>query len=484
MGNVTTTTARKTLGSQVKRGISWNVLSLVINKGTSVVVRLVLARLLIPEQFGLVAMIVVCTGLASTFVDAGLHNALVQRARDKDSLLRCDTAFWFLAASGFAWTVAFIVGGIPLMIWFYGEPRLASLAIVMSLTIFVQSLTILPQVRLTRRMRFKEIVSSEIISMVLASALAVGMAFLGAGAWSLAAQQLVSVSARSALLWKFARWRPRWRFSFRSLWDVANFSMYMLGSKLVYYLRTNIDNFVVGAMLGAASLGVYSIAFAFSEGLRQQVASIIDRIMFPAYSRMQNDLEELQKSYLRVTRFMSLIVFPFSLILAVNAEWIVVAGFGIEWSDAAMPMRILAFGAIVFAGMGPSAEVLQAIGRADVLFRIAAVNLMLVALPSVIALTYFAGVPGAALAFVVTFSVQRFLSGVAAMGLLSLRFRDLLRVHTSVAAAGAVSLIAFFLTENVSGWIGVMLFSAATLIAFLGAAVVFLKRQNSLWVKQ
>ncbi|TVP72522.1 MAG: hypothetical protein EA339_06500, partial [Rhodobacteraceae bacterium] len=229
MVDIDTQRARTTLGRQIRRGVSWNAANLVVNKGMSILVRLLLARLLVPEHFGLVAMVVVVLGLIKIFVDFGLQNALIQRKRDAKSLIRNDSAFWFLLGGGIGWTALFIVAGIPLMIWLYDEPQLRDLALVMGFSILLHSLSIMPTVRLTRRMRFKSQVIAEVVSTVAASVIAIALAFVGAGVWALAAQQLSSGAIKSAMLWRAASWRPRRRFSWASLHDVVGFSGWMLG---------------------------------------------------------------------------------------------------------------------------------------------------------------------------------------------------------------------------------------------------------------
>lgn len=438
MADITTDRARATLGRQIRRGVSWNAANLLVNKGMSILVRLLLARLLVPEHFGLIAMVVVLLGLVKIFVDFGLTNALIQRKRDANSLIRYDSAFWFLLGGGIGWTALFIIAGIPLMIWFYDEPQLHDLALVMSVSILLHSLSILPSVRLTRRMRFKSQVIAEVVSTVVASGVAVALAFAGAGVWALAAQQLSSGALRSAMLWRAASWRPRRRYSWASLRDVVGFSGWMLSASVVYYVRINIDKVVVGAILGPALLGVYTIAYMMTETLRAQLASVISKIMLPVYSKLQNDPTQMRVSYLSVTRNMCGVIFPFQLVIILYAENIVHLLFSDEWSDAAAPMRVLAMGGMIYALSGPSPEVMQGIGRTRELFFISLGNLMFLGIPAATLLSFNYGIVGAAWAMTLTFASMRIISFFVLKFSIRVNLVDL-----TVAAGPALALAIF-----------------------------------------
>ncbi|MCA1807592.1 MAG: lipopolysaccharide biosynthesis protein [Actinobacteria bacterium] len=460
MSDITTERARKTRGKQIRRGISWNAANLVINKGMSIFVRLLLARLLVPEHFGMIAMVVVFLGLVKIFVDFGLKNALIQRDRDAESLTRYDSAFWFLLGGGVGWTAMFVLAGIPLMIWFYDEPQLTELALIMSVSIPLHSLSILPEVRLTRRMRFKLIVMAEVVSTIVASLIAIALAFGGAGVWALASQQIVSVGIRTAMLWLSCRWRPRRRFAWQTLRDVVNYSGWMLGAQVVYYARTNMDNLAIGIILGATPLGIYTVAYMITETLRAQVSRVVSNVMLPVYSRMQQDLLEVKPHYLAVTRAMTLILFPFLLMVLKFSHELIGHLLDDVWLPAAQPARILALCGMVYAIAGPSAEVLQGIGRAKTLFRITFLNLLLIGVPSIVILTLKFGLVGSASAMLISYISVRLASHFALKKSLDLQELELFKaIAPAVFLAIALYGISTFFSIN---WIvfGLINFSA------------------------
>jgi O-antigen/teichoic acid export membrane protein len=438
--------ARATLERQIRRGVSWNAANLLVSKGMSILVRLLLARLLVPEHFGLIAMIVVLLGLVKIFVDFGLQNALIQRKRDLKSLIRYDSAFWILLCGGIGWTLLFAVAGIPLMIWLYDEPQLRDLALVMSFSILLHSLSIMPTVRLTRRMRFKSQVIAGVVSTVAASIIAIALAFAGAGAWALAGQLLSSDAIRSAMLWRAASWRPRRRFSWASLRDVVGFSGWMLGAQIVYYCRTNIDKVVIGATLGSSLLGIYTIAYLLTETLRKELATIIGKVMLPAYSKLQGNLVEIRRSYLSVTRVMCLLLFPPLLLLIVYSSAIIDFLFSDEWRDAASPVKVLALGGMIYAISGPTPEVMQGIGKARTLFIISTGNFLFIGLPAVYFLSVNFGLIGAAWAMTLTFASMRLISFFVLQTLIGIGLQDLAKaVGTAFISALGCGYTAYFL---------------------------------------
>ncbi len=411
---------------QIRQGISWNVVNLFVNRGSAFLIRLVLAKLLLPEHFGLIAMVMTFLGLIQVFADFGLRNALIQRKRDANSRLRYDSAFWFLAGTGIILTLLFIIIGTPMMIGFYGEPLLKDLVMIMGISILISNLSIVPEIRLTRRMRFKQLVIAEISSTLIASGIAIGMAWNDMGVWALATQQVSAISLRALLIAKFSKWRPRYHFAWTSLQDVIGFSAYMLGVQIIYFIRTNMDNFVVGVLLGASSLGIYTLAYMITENIRQQLSSILTRVLLPVYSRMQTSTHALKSHYLAATRVMALILCPFSLSIVLYAKDIIHVLFNDAWQAAILPTRILALGGMAYALSGPSSEVLQAMGKAKLLFKIAALNICIIGLPLIWILTLVYGIPGAAVAMLITFIGIRLLIYKALKQILDISIKDII----------------------------------------------------------
>ena len=254
----------------IRRGVAWNAVGMAVSKGSSIVAKLVLARFLLPEHFGFISMIVVFTSVAKIFADLGFRLSLIQRQRDHRTKLLYDSAFWLLLMMAFVMIAVMGLIGVPLLVWFYGEPRLGTVALAMTMIVLFQNLQVVPEARLARIMRFKQIALADILGTLVGSVAAIVLALAGAGVWSLVAQTLVAAACTSAMMFALSGWRPRWRVNLSSLGELSSFSRFIVGSRTLISLQQNLDYLLIGKLIGAQALGIYSIAFLLTETLRSQ----------------------------------------------------------------------------------------------------------------------------------------------------------------------------------------------------------------------
>src|SRR5215217_3583369 len=236
----------------VVKGVFWNGVQLVINQGFQFIIRLILAKLLLPEQFGVVGMATVFTGLVQVINDLGIGAALVQR---KESALRPEhfhTAFW----TGIIWSggiyVILCFGVAPLAAYFYKEPILISIIPVMSLGILVNPIVLVHQAQLTKSMDFKKITFIRNSTTIFSGVLALVLAFLGAGIWSLVFNSLAQIVLAVPLYFRATGWKPKWIWDKQAYKDVFGFGLYTTVTNIVNYLFNNIDYFLIGKMLSAS----------------------------------------------------------------------------------------------------------------------------------------------------------------------------------------------------------------------------------------
>ncbi len=388
--------ARPLLANPILRSIGWSSISVSASRAASLLTRLLLARLIAPQDFGLIAMVMISLGLVNIIVDFGLKNSLIQRERGARSVDRYTTAFWFLVAAGLGWTLAFSLLAAPAMAWFFEEPGLTDLARVMAISILLHSLTIVPEVRLVRLMRFKQLAKAEIFAAIGGAIIAIVVALQGGGAWALAFLQIAMVAIKALFLWLQVRWRPRLRYRAESLREVRGFSGYMLGSQILQYVRLNTDNLAVGALVGASALGLYSLAYLITETLRSQVGTIVARVMFPAYSQSAANPEKLKRMFLSVMRYMCVVIFPISTAFWLEAELIISLAFGAEWLAAAQPVKILSLASAVMAINGDPSSLLKGLGKGGTIFTLHAINTVAIGIPAIVIGTIYAGATGAA----------------------------------------------------------------------------------------
>ena len=456
-----------TEGRLIRRSVKWNVIGMGISKSISILAKLVLARLLVPEYFGFVGMVLVFTQIAKIAADMGLKHALIQRKRDAASRLLLDSAFWMLLLIALALILAMEVVGAPLIVWFYGEPRLAEIVMAMSLGILIQNLSVVPEARLSRTMRFKQVAISEFSGTAVGCIAGVTLALLGAGVWSLVSQTLISAAVTTVGLYISAGWLPRFRFSVRTLLGVKDYSSYTLGSRSLIYLQQNLDYLLLGKLMGAYAVGIYAIAFLVTETLRAQIYWIVGKVVFPVYSRLLDQKANIRTIYLGTIRYMTATMFPFAMLLILYAGDAIPALFTERWAGAVDPIRILAVASMVSASAGTPGEVLRGVGKPKLDFGVNLKVTLFVAVPALWIGIEWLGLPGAALAVLFHYLVSRLLFHIAIRREIGLTERELLAaIRPAFLGAMAMILCKVLLTDV--HWVAA---GAASLVVY--AAIVF-----------
>jgi teichuronic acid exporter len=451
----------------IRKGVAWNAVGMGVAKGSSILAKLVLARFLLPEHFGFISMVVVFTSVTKILADLGFRLSLIQRQRDYRSRLLYDSAFWLLLVTAVVMIGAMALVGVPLLVWFYGEPRLGSVALAMSAVVLFQNLQVVPEARLARLMRFRQIAYGDIIGTLTGSASAILLAIAGAGVWSLVAQTLVSAACTSMVLFALSGWRPRWRMDLPILRSLASYSRFIIGTRTLISVQQNLDYLLIGKLIGAEALGIYSIAFLLTETLRSQAYWLVSKAVFPFYSRAIGRHGDIRSVYLGTVRYMTVTVFPAAMVLILFAHQIVPALFPPRWHAAIEPMQILAVASMVVASGGTPSEVLRGIGRPDVDFRLNLGVAVLAALPALWIGIAWMGLPGAAFAVIAYSSIARIAYGVMLHRLIGLPTMALARALRQ-ASIGCVAMGIVKLLFGDSHWI------LAALVAAIAYGLVVL----------
>jgi O-antigen/teichoic acid export membrane protein len=388
-------------------GLKWNTISVIATKSTDFAVMLILARLLLPEAYGIVGMAMVVVGLLEVVSDMGLFNALVQRKEDQLTEVRYSSAFWFLLAISLLFISCFFLFISPFGANFYEEPRLTPILNALSFYLFFNISSIIPRVILTKRLNFRSLVTISFFGTALSSLAAITMALLGFGVWSLVVKYLVGSGIVLISYWLKVGWRPRFVFSMRALIDIAGYSTFTQLNGVLHFFRKNLDYLIIGKLVSAHLLGVYTLAFMLSLTLKSQLYSIFNKVFFPIYSKLQDQPDQIKIYYLQVMKMTAIVTFPISILLIGLSDQIILIIFGQKWIEAATPLRILSVASMIFAISGTPAEVLKGIGKPAVSFYLNTFNTFLVALPLIyLGLKYF-GLEGVAYAVCIHYTTSR-----------------------------------------------------------------------------
>lgn len=328
----------------------------------------VLARLLSPDEFGLMAMLNVIVGFTMAFSDVGISNAIIHRQDATREQL--SSLYWLSLAFGML-VFLIIVATSPLIAWFYKEPRLESLVFWVAISFIFLPVGKQFEVLLQKDLRFDRLIKAQVASVALGSIVAVVSAVLGQGVFSLIWGLLSQTAAKAILLvalgWSV--WRPAFHFHRRDLKGYIGFGMYQMGERSVNYFSGRVDYLIIGRYLGAEVLGVYMLAYRLVVLPLTNINPIITRVAFPVFARKQKENTTLQRGYLEMTRLLGTVIFPICIGLGVTAPLVVPIVYGAGWEMAIPLTQILVIVGLLKALGNPSGSILLAKGRADIGFK-------------------------------------------------------------------------------------------------------------------
>jgi O-antigen/teichoic acid export membrane protein len=325
-----------------------------------------LARLLVPADFGIVAMVTAVTGLASAFADFGLSEATIQRKEITHE--QVSTLFWINMAIGLLLTL--ITAGLgPVLAKFYREPRLIAIALFSSLNFFIGGLRVQPNALLKRQMRFAALAFRDILAWIVALPVAVTMAWRGAGYWAVVALPLTVNLTQMTASWMLVRWRPGLPRRDSQIGSMLVFGGNVSLAYLIFNLNRSFDSVLIGRYWGAAPLGLYSRAYNLLMLPVRQLSTPAGNVAIPAFSRLQEDPDRFARYYLRAVGLIVWITAPIFGFLFVAARPVIILVLGAKWAEAAPVFQILVISALgqllmesiiwVFISRGQSARLLK-----------------------------------------------------------------------------------------------------------------------------
>lgn len=373
MTRVQTTTTSPLLRERVVRGLAWKATSSIFLQVARIVVGVVLAHLLSPHDYGLAGMVLVFSSLVLVFSDLALGSALVFR----ETLTEDDrsTVFWTSVGAGFLLTAVGIALSGPLAV-FYGEPAVKSLFAAMSLSFLISAVASTQAALLAREMNFKSLEVRKIGAAIASATVGITLAARGYGAWAIIGQQITVALVSTIFLWFSSAWRPHLKYSRASLRHLGGYSSNVFGARLLFYVNRNADNLLVGRFLGPAALGAYAVSYNVMLAPISQISIPVQDVLFPAFSRMQNDVPAMTAIWLRVNRVIASITMPALLgLIAVAPDFVHVA-LGDRWSAATRVIQILAWVGLLQSLQGLNGSVLRAVDRTSTLLRYSVVVLV------------------------------------------------------------------------------------------------------------
>ncbi len=342
-----------------------------------------LARLLMPEEFGVVGMVAVVTGFFNLFKDVGLSMATVQRENITEGQI--STLFWINTAVGFVLALLSMALG-PVLVAFFHEPRLFWIMIFQSSAFIFSGAAAQHQALLQRDMRFFALAVVDISSLLASVLVAIGMALAHCGYWALVGMAVSGPAMNMILVWLASGWAPGLPSRKNGVRAMMRFGGVVTLNNIIVYLAYNAEKVLLGRYWGAEVLGVYGRAYQLVTLPTSLLNSSVSRVAFPVFSRVQNDPQRLRSYFLKLYSIVLSLTIPVTLTCALFAEDVIAVVLGPKWSSAAPIFKFLAPTVLAFALINPLGWVLTSTGRVG-----RSMNMALVIAPVVIA-AYFVGI--------------------------------------------------------------------------------------------
>lgn len=346
-------------------GMLWSTIGKFGTMGLQFISNLVLARLLMPSDFGVIGMLHIFIAVSSIFVSAGFASALIQK-KNPSHLDYTSVFYWNLVASIVFYGILFICG--PVIARFYNMDELCAVLRVQSLSLIIHAFSTVQSNQLQKQLRFKELSIRNIIATFIGTTVAIVMAFLKCGFWSLVASNIVSSIAGVLLLWEMSTWRPTCEFSWKSLKELFSFGGLMALSSFVETIYNNIQGLIIGKMFSAGDLGYYNQAKRLEEVPTTALSQIVNQVSFPVFSSLQDDKQRLLMGVRMNIKAVTYLNFPLMAVLLLIAKPLIILLYGAKWLASVPYFQILCIAGLIYTTNTLNTNVIKSLGKSGVFF--------------------------------------------------------------------------------------------------------------------
>lgn len=354
--------AEQSLKDKTVKGVAWSGIDNVAHMGVSFIVSIVLARLLSPDDYGLIGIVTIFTAVCNTLINAGFSTALI---RKKDATNE-DYNTVFIVNFGVSlllYCIIFVCS--PLIANFFGREELVDLTRVSAIAMVIGALAIVQQTRLTKRIDFKSQTKITVVASVSSGIIGIQLAFMGFGVWSLVTQQLTCQIIRTFMLWMANKWMPQIRFSSDSFNELFGFGWKMMLSNVIDTIWKELYQVVVGKYYSSATLGQYTRAKQFSQLFSNNLTTVIQRVTYPVLSNIQDERERMVFAYRRIIKVTMFVTAVSMFFLGAISEPLLYCLIGPKWHEAATYLPLICLSGSLYPLHAINLNMLQVQGRSD-----------------------------------------------------------------------------------------------------------------------
>lgn len=359
--------SEESIRNKTVKGVGWTAVESVAKYAVSFIVGIILARLLSPDDYGLIGIMAIFTAVADSLIDSGFSSALIKKKNATED--DYNTVFIInFVMSIFLYVVLFLCAH-PIAD-FFERQELVDLIRIESVNIILGAMCIVQRVQLTKALDFKSQTRLSLSASVISGLLGITFAYLGFGVWALVISSISGTLIRAILLWYYNRWLPKFLFSVISFKELFGFGWKLMVSGLINTVWNDIYKVVVGKFYAPATLGQYTRAKGFSGIFSTNLTSIVQRVTYPALSQIQDDKDRLKNGYRITIKATMLITFSCMLMLAAVAQPMVLCVIGEKWLQSALILQIICFGNMLYPLQALNLNMLQIQGRSDLFLKL------------------------------------------------------------------------------------------------------------------
>ncbi len=348
-------------------GFFWSTIETIFSQFLTFAAGIILARLLSPDEFGLIGMITIFISISQIFITGGLNEALIRKEIiSKEDL---DTAFFFnVVVSVLFYLILFIASG-----WisnYYNQPELKLIIKILSITIVINAFSQVQQVKIIKSIDFKQLAKVSLLASIISNLFGILLAVFGFGVWSLVYKTILQGIISAIYFWKINESVPQFRFNKVAFRDLFRFGGNLMALGLIDSIYSNVNYLIIGKYYSVATLGQYTRAEVFKQLPSQTLTQVVQKVSFPLLSEMQNDKQKLQFAYRRLIKTTMLISMIGLFLLSSISKELIIVLMGAQWEQAGEFLQILCFSAIFFPLDALNGNILKVFNRSDIILKI------------------------------------------------------------------------------------------------------------------
>ena len=355
------------LKEKTVKGVIWSAVDRFSAQGIQFVFSILIARLLVPEDYGVIAMLNIFLAVSQTFIDSGFGTALIRK------IDRTETDFSTVFYFNIAVAVFFYLGlffAAPAIANFYNTPLLVPVTRVTAINLVIGSLSGIHNAKLSIAIDFKSRAKISIVSAVLTGSVGLWMAYSGYGVWALVVQTVFAGIIRTIMLWIIVKWYPKLVFSWKSFKEMFSFGSKLLASGLLDTIYNNIYPLVIGKIFSPSTLGLYAKAKSLADFPSANITGVLQNVTFPVLSSIQNEEDRLADAYKRFLRISAFVIFPLMLGLSSVADPFIRLALTDKWEGAIYLLQIICFALMWYPIHAINLNILSVKGRSDYFLKL------------------------------------------------------------------------------------------------------------------